>query len=291
VAGETFPKDIQLRTSLDNELWWVMADSTHLHQILLNLCVNARDAMPGGGWLTLNAGNVTLDSTSAAMIPGAHQGNYVRLTVSDTGSGMPPAVLEKIFEPFFTTKGVGQGTGLGLSTTLGIVKSHGGFLGVQSELGKGSCFTIHLPAASENQVPSPKLEANLPRGNGELVLVIDDEAAIRKITSETLQAFGYRVLTAGDGAEACVLFARHAQEIAVVLTDLMMPIMDGPATIRALRKMNPALPIIAVTGAILPHYSLLAQEAGVQVLISKPYRAEKLLNVLREILDPLQRRF
>ena len=180
----------------------------------------------------------------------AKAGRYVNISVTDTGTGMPPGIVDKIFEPFFTTKELNKGTGLGLSTVMAIVKSHEGIINVYSEPGKGTTFNVYLPAMemSSEARKEQSEEASLPRGNGETVLVVDDEASILIITSQTLQAFGYRVLTATDGAEAVAIYAQHRHEIAVVLTDMMMPIMDGPATIRALTQINPAIKIIAASG-------------------------------------------
>src|SRR2546422_6496534 len=181
---------------------------------------------------------------------GAKAGPYVVIRVSDTGTGMPPGVIDKIFDPFFTTKEVGKGTGLGLSTVLGIVKSHGGFVNVYSEVGKGTRFSVYLPAAETVQGAEPAQVEAVPTGQGELVLVVDDEATIREITKATLEAHGYRIVTAADGAEALALYAQHRDQIRLVLTDMMMPVMDGPATIRALRNLDPQIPIIAASGLV-----------------------------------------
>jgi signal transduction histidine kinase/ActR/RegA family two-component response regulator len=285
VAQDTFPKGIDVRTDVSADVWVASADPTQLHQVLLNLCVNARDAMPNGGTLTMAADNVTFDATYAGMVADAKPGDYVRLCVRDTGTGMTPEIIARIFEPFFTTKDLTKGTGLGLSTTLGIVKSHDGFLDVESAPGKGTVFKVYLPAVREG-APAPECEAqrDLPHGDNELVLVVDDEAAHRFIMEDTLKRFGYRVLTAGDGAEACALFASRQEEIAAVLTDLAMPIMDGAATIRALRWMKPQLPVIAATAVSNPGRLALAQEAGAGTILTKPYRTETLLSALRDSL-------
>lgn len=285
VADDTFPKTIQVRTAVASDVWLVSADPTQLHQVLLNLCVNARDAMPDGGTLTIAAENVALDAAYASMILNGRPGDFVCLQVSDTGTGMPPEVMARIFEPFFTTKEQGKGTGLGLSTTLGIVKSHGGFIRVESEPGKGTTFKIHLPAVLEGEAAAASENApNLLRGNGEMVLIIDDEESHRVIMGDTLKEFGYRVLLAGDGAEACSLYAQRPAEIDVVLTDLMMPIMDGAATIRTLKRMNQQLPIIADSGNTVPQYVALARAAGADTFLARPYRTETLLTALRDSL-------
>ncbi len=286
IIKDTFPKNIRWETSMEGDTWTVIGDPTQLHQILLNLCVNARDAMPEGGTMTLAAENVTLDDQYAAMNIDAKAGRYVSISVTDTGIGIPPGIIDKIFDPFFTTKEVGKGTGLGLSTVIAIVKSHGGFINVYSEPGKGSCFKVYLPAIEAVVANSRQtgLLATLPRGKGELVLIIDDEASILTITTQTLEAFGYRTLTAGDGAEAVAIYAQRKDSIAVVLTDMAMPIMDGPATIRALLKINPAVRIIAATGLRTEGSEAKATETGIRYFLAKPYTAATLLKTLRMVL-------
>jgi len=269
IANDTFLKSIQVDLSIDNELWSVSGDPTQIQQVLMNLCVNARDAMPGGGDLLLSAQNHRREGQ-----------DYVLLQVKDQGTGISADILEKIFDPFFTTKEVGQGTGLGLSTSLAIVKSHGGFLQVHSELGQGATFSIYLPARAESTIPRPAGSvAELPRGDGELVLVVDDEESVRKLTRRTLEAFGYRVLLAADGAEAMKLYELQRGEIRVVLTDMMMPIQDGPALIKALRHLDPDLPVIGASG-------LTGQDnLGLKHLLPKPYKTELLLQALRDLLS------
>ena len=283
IANDTFLKHIRIRTILPHGLWTVLGDPTQLHQVLLNLCVNARDAMPTGGKLTVSAGNTTLDAHYAGMNPEAKAGPYVLIQVEDSGTGIPPAVIEKIFDPFFTTKEVGKGTGLGLSTTLAIVRSHGGFIRVESEQGKGTAFKVYLPAQTEGAAETAaKIAAELPRGNGELILVVDDEASVRHITRQTLETFGYRVLLASEGSEGVAIYAARQAEIAAVLTDMTMPVMDGLTSIQMLRKLNPDVLIIAASG--LPPSSQVAS-LGVKHFLPKPYTAETLLRVLKETLS------
>ncbi len=289
IVNDTFLKHIEVRTSVPNDLWTVMGDATQLHQVLLNLCVNARDAMPSSGNLTISAENLALDEHYAAMNPEAHPGAYIVLEVEDTGTGIPRSAIEKIFDPFFTTKEIGKGTGLGLSTTLAIVKSHGGYIRVYSEPGTGTTFKIYLPAQTEAASPiAAERVVELPRGNGELILVVDDESSVRHVTQQTLEAFGYRVILAADGAEAVALYAQRGDEIAVLLTDMMMPIMDGPATIQVLRKLNAQLPIIAASGLPANDYIAKFASLGVQHFVPKPYTAETLLKVLRQTLEKAQ---
>jgi PAS domain S-box-containing protein len=285
IVRDTFAKNIELRTNVPGDLWTVMGDPTQLHQVLMNLWVNARDAMPVGGVLTLSAENIELDEHYAALDHDAQPGPWLLLQVEDTGTGMSAEVIEKIFDPFFTTKEVGKGTGLGLSTSMAIVKGHGGFIRVYSEVGKGSKIKVYLPAQTE---PMADLvagtTASMPRGNGELILVVDDESAVREITRQTLEAFGYRVLLASDGAEAVAIFAGRKDDIAVVLTDMMMPVMDGPATIMVMRRLQPQVRIIAASGLSANGHVGHASRLGVKHFLPKPYTAQTLLTVLRETL-------
>jgi PAS domain S-box-containing protein len=285
ILRETLPKSIEISFRISEDLWPIMGDATQLHQVLMNLCINARDALPSGGRLQMDADNSVLDETYAQMIPDARPGRYVRLTISDNGMGIPPANLGRIFDPFFTTKEKGKGTGLGLSTVQGIVKGHGGFINVYSEIGKGTQFRIHLPALEAGQIEKAHIvNPELPPGKGELILVVDDEMAIREVTKATLEAFNYSVLTAADGTEALALYAQHGSEIKVVLTDMMMPYLDGPATIRALQKLNPNVKIIASSGLADNGKAVEAADLGVKNFLPKPYTADKLLKLLADLL-------
>jgi PAS domain S-box-containing protein len=285
ILRETLPKSIEINFQLPDDLWIISADATQMHQVLMNLCVNARDAMPEGGSISIKAENTLVDENYARMHIEAKPGRFVLITVSDTGPGMSPEIQSRIFEPFFTTKEMSKGTGLGLSTALTIVKSHGGFMNVYSELHKGSQFALYLPALdAPGRTETGGLQTDLPLGNSELIMVVDDEESIREITRGTLETFGYTVLTASDGTEAVGLYADRKNDIAVVLTDMMMPFMDGPATIRALQKMNPAIKIIAASGLAAGHKPGEGSLEGVKVFLSKPYTAEKLLKALAEVL-------
>jgi len=288
LVTETFPKNIRFHLELAPGLPPFIGDPTQMHQVLLNLCVNARDAMPAGGGITLSAEAITVDETQAAAIPDARPGPYVQIKVEDTGSGIPPEVLDKIFAPFFTTKEQGKGTGLGLSTVLGIVKTHDGFLRVESAMGQGTAFTLCLPAhLSNGGTTAPKQEQQHPHGNGELILVVDDEAAVRAITQETLESFGYRVVTAADGSEAAALYAQHQADVAAVFTDMMMPVMDGPATIRVLMQMNPEVRIIAASGLNAEGGAAKVAGMGVKHFLPKPYTSLALLLMLKKSLEPV----
>jgi PAS domain S-box-containing protein len=283
ILNDTLPKSIEVEYDASDDLSVVAGDATQLHQVLMNFCVNARDAMPNGGKLTIKAANEQIDDNYARMNLEAKPGRFVMISIADNGIGISPEIINKIFEPFFTTKEHGKGTGLGLSTAIGIVKGHGGFINVYSEIGRGTQFKIYLPAA-ETPLSVPVMASpSLPFGRSELILVVDDEIAIREITRGTLEAHGYRVLTAADGTEAVALYAQHKDDIRLVLTDLMMPYMDGPVTIRALQKLNPDVKIIASSG--LSENGKMAQaNAGVKRFLPKPYTAEKLLTTLKELL-------
>ena len=285
ILRETLPKSIEISFHIPNDLWIISADATQMHQVLMNLCVNARDAMPEGGSISIKAENVLVDENYARMHLEAKPGRFVMITVSDTGPGMSPEIQSRIFEPFFTTKEMTKGTGLGLSTALTIVKSHGGFINVYSELHKGSQFSLYLPAVdTPGAVDAAALQTNMPLGKGELILVVDDEESIREITRGTLETFGYNVLTAADGTEALAVYADKKNEIAAVLTDMVMPFMDGPATIRALQRMNPQVRIIAASGLGAGQRAGEGTLEGVSVFLNKPYTAEKLLTTLAQLL-------
>lgn len=285
IISGTFPRNILIVAKTPDDLWLVTGDPTQLHQVLLNLAVNARDAMSQGGTLTLAANNVTLDAEYVGTCLEAKPGTYVLLQVTDTGLGIPPEVRERIFEPFFTTKEFGKGTGIGLATVHTVVKSHGGFVTVDSELGRGTTFNIYLPAdpALREGQTLPAL-AELPRGRDELVLVIDDEFSIRDITQQTLEIFGYRAITASNGADAVALYAKQSQQIALVITDMMMPVMDGAAIIQVLMRINPSVKIIAASGQVAENTSK-AIRAGVHDFLPKPYTAQTLLKLVREVID------
>jgi hypothetical protein len=251
----------------------------------MNLCVNARDAMPYGGTLTISAENIFIDENYVQMNLDAKVGSYIVLTVGDTGTGIPAEIIDRIFEPFFTTKEIGKGTGLGLSTVIGIIKSHGGFVKVYSETGKGTQFKVYLPALDTPE-KLPVEDSELPKGHGELILVVDDEVAIRDVTKTSLETYNYKALTASDGIEAVALYAEFRDEISVVLTDMMMPSMDGPTTIRTLQKINPQVKIIAVSGLASSDKLNKAASTGVKTFLSKPYTTKELLKTINGVLYP-----
>jgi two-component system, cell cycle sensor histidine kinase and response regulator CckA len=284
IATRTFPKSIGIYTDISPTLWTVHADATQLHQVLMNLVINARDAMPDGGTLSICAENLFIDEHYARMNFDASVGPYIAITVSDTGMGMSPEILDKIFEPFFTTKDVGKGTGLGLSTAMGIIKTHGGFVKVYSEVEQGSRFKVYLPSqegSETQQAESLKVLA----GHGELIFVVDDEASIREITEMTLVTHNYKVLVASDGIEALALYAQHKHEIDIVLMDMMMPEMDGLSAIRVLQKMNSQVKVIAVSGLSSSNKVATAMDSGVKTFLPKPYTTEELLKTINGVLN------
>lgn len=285
-AQDTFPKSIVFNLKTQKDLWNVIGDSTQIHQVFLNLCVNARDAMSDGGRLDVSLENVVFDATYAAMNPDIRPGRYILVEMADTGSGIPQPIRDKIFEPFFTTKEFGKGTGLGLSTSMAIVKSHGGFIQLYSEVGSGTKFLVYLPAdTSDAMAAETALEqTRLPAGRGEWILVVDDEESIRQTVQVTLERFGYRIILASHGAEAVALYASRRREIAAVLTDMNMPIMDGASCIIALRGINPDIKIIGSSGLSSQAGVAKAIGAGLQYYMAKPYTAEALLKKLREVL-------
>jgi PAS domain S-box-containing protein len=286
IVHETFPKSVVFEFHPATDLWNIIGDPTQLHQVLLNLCLNARDAMPRGGKLSIDMKNTVLDEVSAGMNLEARPGPYVCIKVADTGVGISKKIQERIYDPFFTTKEPGKGTGLGLSTTLAIVKSHGGFINCYSEVGKGTTFKVHLPAsttpvAAENTVVEP---AKLPHGQNELVLVVDDEESVCRVAKKTLEHFGYRVLLAANGIEALSLYAPRRDEIDVVITDMAMPGMDGFATIGALRAINPQVKIVGSSGLASTGGAAKAINAGLRHFISKPFTAELMLQTVHKAL-------
>ena len=286
ILKETLPKSIRVALQLDPELPLVSGNATQLQQVLMNLCINARDAMPNGGTLSIEAKIVVIDDTYAEMLPGATVGNFIQIMVTDTGTGIAPEHLSRIFDPFFTTKEIGKGTGLGLATVATIIKSHEGFVNVYSEIGRGTKFSFYLPAlTTDDPTPPVKISPALPPGNGELILVVDDESAIRQIAQTILENFNYRVLTANDGAEAIAKFTEYQNEISVVVTDIVMPVMDGAAFIRAIRAIRPQTKIIVSSGFAETNKLDEAAAIGIKDFLTKPYSTQALLETLARLLS------
>jgi PAS domain S-box-containing protein len=285
LSESTFPKGIEIKVHTEADTPHVQVEPTLLHQVLLNLFVNARDAMPHGGELSAETAVVAIDESYAAFVSHAAPGRYVVFKVSDTGVGIAPELVEKIFEPFFTTKPVGIGTGLGLTTVAGIVHNHGGFVRVYSEVGNGSCFKVYLPAVEGVAPVRPTEAAPNFQAGGAVALVVDDEESVRILLKGLLERWGFRVRTAVDGTEALAEFAAHRAEIRIVITDERMPHLDGLALARALHHLAPKLPIIAMSGlhneARLRDFA----SAGVQQVLHKPFGVDDLIAVLRESFD------
>jgi PAS domain S-box-containing protein len=282
VARQTFPKSIEINLNLASEdLWLVSVDATQIHQVMMNLFVNARDAMPHGGSLTASAENITIDAEQRLSLQ-LPVGSYLLVTVTDTGIGMTNQMLGQIFDPFFTTKETG--TGLGLSTVQGIIKTHGGSIEVESEVDQGTCFKIYLPAIDSREAETPTVAENLYDGKGQLVLVVDDEIAIREITKESLETYNYRVILANDGIEAIDIYAQNHQSIAIVLVDMMMPNLDTPSIITTLKQINPEVKIVVMSGS----YFNLEETIGTQqasASLTKPFTTIDMLQILASIMS------
>lgn len=286
IANETFPRNIEVQTNASKDLWAIYGDATQMHQVLMNLCVNARDAMPDGGILGLSAENQFIEENYARMNIEARVGPYVLISISDTGTGIPAKFIDSIFDPFFTTKPPGKGTGLGLSIAHGIVKSHGGFITLYSEVEKGTTFKVYLPASMEHDKESTELHQDeFPAGNGEYILIVDDEEQIRDVTSAILRKYWYNVLTAENGKEAIQLYMKHKEEIKVVLMDMMMPVMDGQTSIKELLKLNPEVKIIAVSGLTEKEKLIKIEDMHINAFLPKPYTAEKLLDSIHKAIS------
>ena len=287
IMRETFPRNIVIQERCSSDLRSVLADGTQLHQVVMNLCVNARDAMPSGGTLTLTAANVELDEADVRGHEPAAPGPHVVLAVEDTGHGIPPEVMERVFDPFFTTKDAGSGTGLGLSTASGIVRAHGGFMSVRSELGRGSVFEVYLPASPDVAEVAPAAGATLEQetgGHHELILVVDDEEMICQMLRRTLTRRGYRVIVAPDGASAIRAFQDSHGEVRIVLTDVMMPGMDGFALIRALRAIEPGVKVVASSGLAEIERREELTALGVRSVLEKPFTPSSLFETVERVL-------
>ncbi|MBX3133234.1 MAG: PAS domain-containing protein [Gemmatimonadaceae bacterium] len=284
MVQSTFPKEIDARFRYASELPALYGDPTQLHQVLLNLCVNARDAMPDGGRLTIEADVVDVDETYASAVVDGRAGRFLSIAVRDSGDGIAPDILERIFEPFFTTKGPDKGTGLGLSTSLGIVRSHNGFVHVYSEVGDGTTFRVFFPLAdsSANAAARPATEL---RGDGRGVLVVDDDAKVRLAASSALAALGFTPFTAGDGAEGLVCVAQHHAELAAVVLDLHMPTMDGPTFLARLREVMPEVPVVIASGHLDTPPAAMDGLTAAARRLAKPFTQADLEAALRDVLS------
>jgi PAS domain S-box-containing protein len=288
VVRRSFPQSIQINYQPGVHDRPVLGDATQLHLVFLNLCVNARDSMSTGGSLTVSIENQSIDDCFAQMNPDARPGEWVSVCLSDTGAGLSREALDHVFEPFFAVREMGQGTGLGLATAMNIVKGHGGFIQVSSEVGKGTQFKVFLPAAPDAVAPAPVTAAASPMGREEGVLVVDDEPGFRYTTEQILLRHNYKVFPAGDGAEALAVYLRNESAIGIVLMDIDLPVMDGVASIRALRQINPRIPVMAISSQITPDQQTELEALSVQAFLSKPFTAERMLTALRTLLDVTQ---
>ncbi len=286
IAG-TFPDTIKVESDVPADLWTVKANPTQLNQVLLNLCVNARDAMPKGGTLRLRAENCRLGEAAAMAIEGGKPGAFLMFEVADTGTGIAPEVLEHMWEPFVTTKVMGKGTGLGLSMVRGIIRNHHGFIELHTKVGQGTSFRVYLPAVEGTaEEPIRPTAQPLPRGHGEHILVVDDEEAIRDVIATILGQHGYRVTVAGDGAEATACFARHAGEIQLVVSDFYMPNLSGAVLAKVLKHINPDVRILMVSGRAAAAGDRSPLKAGEYegVFLQKPFKPEALLRKVQDLL-------
>src|SRR5208283_3996409 len=293
VIEETFPKSIELQHSIPSHLWPALGNATQIHQVLLNLCVNARDAMTKGGTLRITATNRRLNAKEADAIPGGRPGAWLVLEVTDTGTGIPPDVLEKIRTPFFTTKDIGKGTGLGLSTVRGIVANHHGFVELRTEVGRGTTFRVFLPAV-ESELPRTSTASpfDIPDGQGELILLVDDDAAIRSIGTAILEKHGYRVVSCVDGVEAIVLFITRAGEISLAITDVDMPRLGGTELARTLSQIRPDIRLLAISGMSPDKTGGSAVSAAIKAthaFLLKPFDEKCLLGAVHRLLYPSEK--
>ena len=287
-VAQTFPRTIELTLESPQQPWSVRGDATQLKQVLINLCLNARDAMPNGGRIAIRLENQMIDQTASKALRELKPGPHVVMLVTDSGTGMAPAVLDKIFDPFFTTKELGKGTGLGLAAVRGIVKGHSGTIEVESTPAKGTTFRIYLPASSPPPAPQSIQPTANPKhaGRGECVLLVDDEPSVRNILTALLTASGYRVIKASSGKEALALFSTRGDEVALVLTDVMMADGDGFSVVSELRRQNVKIPMLMMSGlAGGGQYEDRAKRLGVP-LMSKPITRDTLVRAVSEALAP-----
>ncbi len=284
LLGDTLPRTISIETNIARDLRMVRANSTQLVQVLMNLGINARDAMPKGGRLIFGAENVVLDESILRSNPGAKSGPHIKISVSDTGTGIPPELLSRIFDPFFTTKAAGKGTGLGLSMVASIIKGHGGIMQVHSEVGEGTAFTLYIPALpATSQVESTTSVTPPARGHGEMILVIDDAEGVREIARAVLVAHGFTAAVAADGQEGLLHYMKHRDLVKVVVTDMMMPGIQGSEVITQLLHLNPDVRVVAMSG-IAAELAALPKRPGRLTLLPKPMTAHQLIRAVQSVM-------
>jgi CheY-like chemotaxis protein len=286
MLGQTFPKTITFSESIEKSLPFILADRTQIHQALLNLCINSRDAMPQGGSISISAGKQTKEQIYQKF-PDAREKEYVCLTVTDTGKGMDEATRQRVYDPFFTTKEKGKGTGLGLSVVYGIVQAHHGFIDVKSDMGRGTTFRLFFPVPVINEqtaVPQQSVES-YEIGGTETIMFVEDEELLLQMVSFLLESKGYKVLCARDGLEAVNIFLSHKQEIALVITDMGLPVMTGTDEFKKLREIDPNVKVIFASGFFEPDIKSELQKDGDNGFIQKPYDPNDILRMIRQVLD------
>lgn len=285
ILNETFPKTIEFTIQLEDQLPSIIADQNHLQSVLLNLCLNAKDAMPDGGKLTITTRTVSSDRLSK--YKNLISNKYIAIEIADTGKGMEQAVLERIFEPFFTTKELGKGTGLGLAVAYGIVEQHNGFIEVESEVGVGTVFRLFFPVHVGELQTEKEYTGTIKdiRGGNETILLVEDEEYLAESTKTILQEKGYKVLTAQGGEEAIKIFSCRKEEISLVLSDLGLPKIDGQELFNRIKQLNPAVKFIIASGYIQPQRKIALLKAGVKDLIQKPYNFIDMLKIIRKVID------
>jgi len=285
LMDETFPKNITIPRINADSPHLVLGNSTQIHQVIMNLCMNARDAMPNGGELALSLSTEDVDDTKAKLNNGARTGRHVVLTVKDTGAGIEPELMDKVFDPFFTTKNVGEGTGLGLYNVLGIVRSHNGFIQVDSQPGEGTEFRVYFPTCEKAEPDVNDSESDLlSKGGGESILIVDDEENLRRMFRRILELNGYKVLEAHHGAAALTVLEGNEHPVKLVLTDLVMPVMDGHTLIKTIHQNHPDVKIISMSGNITQPEMSHILEADTHAFLTKPFSATTLMNTLQQVL-------
>ncbi len=286
LLGRIIGEDIEVQVRVDPNLRVTPADPTQIEQVLMNLCLNARDAMAGGGQLLIETQNVELGAEFCHSHAYGRPGSYVLLSVTDTGVGMDTATMDSMFEPFFTTKETGKGTGLGLATVHGIVRQHGGFILTSSEPGKGSSFQVYLPAGSGDHQPDDIACNNQPLRGTETILLAEDHDGLRETTQEMLQALGYRILAASDGAKALELFKLNAGQIDLIVMDVVMPSLSGPEAYLEMSALRPSVPVIFTTGYTPKARALVSMVERGAAVLRKPYSLVSLSQMVRGALQP-----
>jgi PAS domain S-box-containing protein len=285
----TLPENIQIDLTYGADEYCIKADSTRIQQAIMNLATNARDAMPEGGYLRFDLKRVTFSNRDTLPLPEMKQGQWIRLAVTDAGSGIPPEVQPRVFDPFFTTKEPGKGTGLGLAQVYGIVKQHEGHIDFATELGRGTTFILYLPALTTHPAQAPTVEnESLIQGRGQTILVVEDEDFTRQALVDSLKKLNYQILEAADGRQALEIFEQHASAIDLVLSDVMMPKVGGMALIRALQEREPTVPIVLLTGHPLKEQEFEnLRTSSLKDWVLKPVSLEKLTQIVAKALDTL----